>query len=73
MYYIVKKNVYGDYLFWSSKRKNFSYSGGSAYASLDSAKKAASIISHNYKIGIQEIEIASHEAIVNHYQTVTSI
>lgn len=67
MHYIVKKNANGDYLFWNAKHKNFRYSGGSAYASLDGAKKAFSIIVQNHNLNAAEIEVASAETIINSY------
>ena len=67
MYYLTKKNSSGDYLFWNSKWKNFRYSGGSSYASLESAKKAYSIIVQNHNLNPAEIEVISAEAILNSY------
>ena len=73
MYYIVKKNVYGDYLFWNSRHKNFRYSGGSAYASLNGAKTAFSAIISTYGIDPSGVEIASQETILNSYNQVTTL
>jgi hypothetical protein len=73
MWYICKKNAYGDYLFWSSRRKNFNYSSGSSYASLDSAKRAFSAIISTYNISPIGVEVVSHEAVLNNYNKVTSI
>lgn len=72
MYYITKKNIYGDYLFWSSHAKNFRYSGGSGYASLNSAKQAFSAIIRTYGIDPAGVEIASRETILNDFNRVTS-
>ena len=74
IYYIVKRNSYGDYLFWNHRRKNFNYSsaGGSGYASLNSAKTAFSAIINTYGIDPVGIEIASTETILNSYNRVTS-
>lgn len=67
MYYLTKKNTSGDYLFWSAHHKNFRYSGGSSYASLEGAKKAYSIIVHNHNLNPAEVEITSAETILNSY------
>ena len=73
MYYIAKKNSYGDYLFWHAHHKNFRYSGGSSYASLDSAKKAFSAIISTYNISPVGVEVVSHETVLNNYSKVTSL
>lgn len=73
MYYIIKKNAYGDFLFWNARKKNFSYMGGSKYASQESAVTAFSLIVNTYNISSDNVEIYSHESILNHYQKVTSI
>lgn len=73
MHYLVKRNPYGDLLFWSSRHKGFRYDGGSGYASLESAKKAFSIIIDTYQIQPDLVEIMSTESILNHYNTVTSL
>lgn len=72
MWYIVKKNPYGDYLFWHSRYKNFQYSGGSSYASFNGAKAAFRAIMETYGIDPVGIEIASTETILNSYNRVTS-
>jgi hypothetical protein len=67
MFYITRKNSWGEYLFWNAHHKNFKYSGGSGYASLNSAKTALSSIIHTYKISPVGVEIASTETILNSY------
>lgn len=73
MFYICKKNTFSDYLFWNARTKIFSYSGGTGYASLESAKKAFSIIVEKYRLSSNTIEILSHEAIINSFKKVTSL
>lgn len=73
MHYLVRRNAYGDLLFWNSRAKGFRYDGGSSYASLDSAKMAFRAIIEKYKVQSDSIEIMSHESILNHYNTVTSL
>jgi hypothetical protein len=73
MWYIVKRNAFGDYLFWHAHHKNFRYSGGSSYASLDGAKKAFSAIISTYNISPVGVEVVSHEAVLNNYNKVTGI
>ena len=73
MWYIAKKNQYGDYLFWNAHHKNFRYSGGSGYASLDGVKKAFSAIIQTYKIDPAGVEIVSTETILNSYNQVLSL
>jgi hypothetical protein len=72
MHYLVKRNAYGDLLFWNPKRKNFSYSGGCGYASLDSAKTAFRAIMDTYNVSPENVEIMSHESVLNFYNKVTS-
>lgn len=72
MHYLVRRNSYGDLLFWSSRHKGFRYDGGSGYASLDSAKKAFSAIMETYNVSAENVEIMSHESILNFYNKVTS-
>ena len=72
-YYITRKNAYGDYLFWNAHHKNFRYSGGSGYASLNGAKTALRAIIETYNISPVGVEIASAETILNAYNKVTSI
>lgn len=73
MYYIVKKNAFGEYIFWNARVKNFRYNGGSAYASLDGAKKAFSAIVETYNIDASGVEIVSTETILNSYNQVMSL
>lgn len=73
MYYIVRRNAFGDYVFWNSRFKNFRYTGGSAYASLDSAKKAFVSIVETYNIDASDVEIVSTETILNSYNQVKSL
>lgn len=73
MFYLVKRNSLGDLLFYNARKKGFRYDGGSSYASLESAKTAFNILAENNQINADEVEIFSHESILNHYNTVTSL
>lgn len=73
MFYLVKRNVYGDLLFYNARKKGFRYDAGSGYASLESAKSAFKILSENNQINSNEVEIFSTESVLNHYNTVTSL
>ena len=73
MFYLVKRNSLGDLLFYNARKKGFRYDGGSSYASLESAKTAFNILAENNQINADEVEIFSHESILNHYNMVTSL
>jgi hypothetical protein len=66
MFYITKYTFDNTVLFWNSRKKNFNYSGGTAYKTYDAADKMRHQIINVY--GIKEnVFVQTQDDILNNY------